>query len=253
MTEKDILEHKKHKRIKFDPILHEYEFFPDLRKSEGVEFQGITSLIKSFEPYKDWDKIAKGSSMNPRSEWYGMEVKDIRKAWSDKGKDSADAGSAIHKAIEDSVVHGVYDDDYAPYIDAFWETMDAHDIKPITAELVLYDESIKRASPIDIVGLRDSQMIIIDTKTFADGMTWTGYKGETFNAPLNHLQTSKYNKTCLQGSVYKKWSLDYGWDVGETYCFLINDDGYELIPLLYMEDEVLKMYEYSETEKAPWE
>lgn len=248
----NILNHTRNKRIKFDESSHTYEFFPDLRKSEGEEFFGVTSWIKQFEPHKDWKGIAFGSSKNPRSEWYGMEVDDILNAWKEKGNESREVGNNIHKAIEDCINLGVYNEEYAPFIDAFWETMDANEIKPVVSELVLYDESIKRSSPLDIVGTKDGQVVIVDTKTFAKGMEWQGYNGECFEYPLNHLQTSKYNKTCLQTSVYKYWGETlYGWDMGQTYVFLINEEGYELIPTLYLEDEVKQMYEY--TKKTPWE
>ena len=245
MTEQDILEHPKHKRIKFYEGPHTYEFFPDLRKNEGVEYQGITSWIKDFEPYKDWDKIAKGSSFNPNSEWYGMDVEDIRDAWKQKGIDSAEKGNAIHKAIENSIVTGEYDEEYAQYIDAFWQLMDNNKIKPITAELVLYDENVERASPVDVVGLRDGQVIVIDIKTFADGMQYSSYKDETFNSPLDHLYTSKFVKTSLQTSIYRRWCEDYGWDVGAEYCALFSDETVELIPLINFKQEIDAMYEWS--------
>ena len=245
MTEKDILEHPKHRRIEFLEAPHEYYFYPDLRKKEGVQFEGITSWIKSFEPYKDWDKIAKGSSFNPKSEWYGMDVEDIRAAWKQKGIDSAENGNAIHKAIENSIETGEYDEEYQFYIDGFWKMMDDNNIKPIAAEMVLYDEDIKRASPIDVVGLRDEQVIIIDIKTFADGMQYSSYKGETFNSPIDHLYTSKYIKTSLQTSIYKRWCEDYGWKTGEEYCALFSEETVELIPLMDLRDEIEKLYEWS--------
>lgn len=250
-----LLNHENHRRIKFYEDEHRYEFFPDLRKSEGIEFDGVTSWISSFSKKKfKPKKVAKAVNDNPNSEYYEMGVDNIIQTWNDR----RDKGSAIHKSIEDVVNTGVYDDKMSFYIDRFWEQMDSHGIEPFVSEMVVYDKEIGRATPIDLCGVRKDKLVVMDIKTFRKGMEYMPYGGATFKHPLGDLYDSKYEKVSLQTSIAKKWLIDH-YDVpedafDEMYVVMLNDDGCEVIPVMdYHNNYVPLMYEYTKTETPPWD
>lgn len=252
-VKKYLLEHKRNKRIKFYEDEHRYEFFPDLRKSEGVKFEGITSWIGSFSKKKfKPKKVAKSCNNNPRSEYYQLGEETILQMWTDR----RDHGSAIHKAVEDSVNLGVYDEEMSAYIDGFWRVMDEEGIEPFASEFVIYDEDIKRSTPIDVCGTRKGKLVLVDIKSFEKGMQFSPYNGETLKHPLGDLFDSKFERVSLQLSIEKKWLIDkYGLtkdDFGGMYVNVLNDYGSELFPVIdYHDDYVEKMYKYSTT--PPWE
>lgn len=241
-----LLNHKRHKRIKFDEDEHKYTYFPDLRKSEGVEYKGITSWVSSFSKVPFIPKeVAEKCNKNPNSKYYDLGVDAILQQWTDK----RDKGDAIHKCIEDVVNHAVYDETMSFYIDRFFEEIDKYNIKPFVSEMVVYDEDIERATPIDLLGTRNGKITLCDLKTFEDGMEFYPYGGKTFKHPLGKLFDSKFEKVSLQLSIEKKWLKDkYSIkeeQFDEMYVMVLNDNGAELLPVMdYHNNFVEKMYEF---------
>lgn len=246
----NIINHQRHKHIQFDPELHEYYFYPSgdkRKKSEAIQFDGITGWIASFAPEFDAVGQAKKSAKNPYSEWYGMTPEEILSAWRQKGEDSIERGNYIHKIIEDLVEDGVAKDEHKEIVDDFYRVMDEAGLEPIASELVLYNEEIHRATPVDLVCKvkETGKAVIVDCKTFEKGMEWVGYGGETFNHPLSHLSHSKYMKVTLQCSITQNWGERF-YDTEfhpHGYCLLYTDH-FEMIPTLYLPREVQIMEEY---------
>jgi hypothetical protein len=243
---KKLLNHKRNKRIVFDEDSHTYTYFDDLRKKESERFQGITSWIGSFSSSKfDPIKQAKSSNNNPNSPYYNWGEQTILDHWDE----TRDEGSRIHKAIENSVNLGEVDPQYDMYITKFWEIMDELEIKPFVSEFVVYDEDIKRATPIDVCGVRNGLVIPIDVKTFKDGMQYLPYGGKHLIYPLDNLYESKYEKVSLQVSIAKKWLEEkYNVQCGQGYVVVLNEDTQEAIPTIdYSQTYVNKMYDYEKS------
>lgn len=246
--QKQLLDHDRNKYIKFDEEAHKYWYYPsgDFRKSsEAVEFDGITSWIAQYSQKFDAVTQSKSSAKNPNSKWYGMEPEEIREAWKEKGKESRDYGDQIHKSIENVVNEGIYDENMSFYIDSFLEEMERIGVEPFAAEHVIYDEDIKKATPIDLSGTKKKEFVPMDIKTFKDGMEFFPYKGKNMLAPLSELYDSKYTKVCLQVSIERLFLLKkYNLESQRGYVILLNDDGCRAIPLLDYTDRVKKMYEW---------
>lgn len=239
---KKLLDHPRNKRIVYNEDAHTYHYYPDLRKKESVEFKGITSWIGSHSPKKfDPKKQAKASNSNPNSQYYNWGEQAILDFW----QKNQDDGKIVHKAIEESVMHGLYDEELGNYIDSFWTIMDELEIVPFTAEFVVYDEDINRATPIDICGTRNGLVIPLDIKTFKDGMQFTPYRQEHFKYPLDNLYNTKYEKVCLQVSIAQKWLREkYDVPVGQGYVIVLNETTREAIPTIdYSNNYVNLMYE----------
>jgi ATP-dependent exoDNAse (exonuclease V) beta subunit len=234
----DILNHPLNSKIKFNAKAHTYTH------ESGKKFGGVTSFIKRFKVPFNAQKQAKSSNKNPNSEWYDMGVKNILSAWKQKGQQSIIMGNAIHDAIEKSVNEQKKDDDM-PYVqDMFWEMMKLHGITPVWCELVIHNEELELASAIDVLGWRGGKYVIIDTKSYEDGLTTKSYN--SFLPPIQHLEESKYNYTALQTSFYKHWlETKYGVEVEDTpYCYWNNGGDHELYPMFDLEDEVKLLQEF---------
>lgn len=243
---KKLLEHPRNRRIKFYEDEHRYEYFPDLRKNEGVKFNGITGWFGQYCSKFDADKVAESCNKNPNSEYYQMGEDAIKQVWNERRIE----GSNIHKAIENVVNYdGLYDEEYGNYIDAFFDVMDKHGIEPIVCEHVIYDEDVERATPIDVVGMRDGKIVPLDVKTYEKGMQFVPYGNKTMLHPLGELKETKYLKTCLQIMIERKFLLKhYGFkenEIEDGMILLMNEEvGCKAFPVLDVMDYVDKLYQY---------
>lgn len=239
-----LTKHKRNKDIKYDVKTHTYTYLPENKK-----FKGITGWISSFEQEEfDAVEVANKIIKNPRGEYYGMTVDEVFAFW----KELIEYGDQIHEAIELAVVNGELPEDESmeEHVMNFFAVLDSYGIEPMLSEFVVYNEELGRATPIDIVGVKDGKMVIIDVKTFRKGMEFTSYGDKTFRYPLDDLMESKYEKVCLQTSIPKRWLIDkYGFtekDFGDSYVMVVNDDTCELILAMdYSNNYVPKMYEYN--------
>lgn len=255
--EKQLLEHPRHDNIKFTEKTHTYQYFPDgdFRKTKSaIEFGGHSAWFDQYRDVFDAEKQAELSSKNPNSDWYGMTPEEILTAWKKKGDESRAYGNDIDRAITECVNLGVYDEDMGGYLDEFWKTMDKEGLRPIVAQLVIYDEDIERASAIDVVAIRETtgKLVIIDVKSFQDGMEFYPYKGKTFNVPLHPLLDSKFNKASLQVSLYQYWLENkYEFDIDERFIYLINETQSELIPATDYTEFIEKLYAWESEDTDP--
>lgn len=238
MTE--FLEHPRHKKIHFEPEKHIYTF------EDGTNFSGVTTTIKQFQKPFNAKKQAKSSNGNPYSPWYRMGVENILRAWKEKGDHSRIVGDTIHDAIEMSIKETKRHPDMDYVQDMFHEKMEEHGIQPITAELVVFNENLRMASPIDVLGAKDNKFVVIDTKSYEDGLTTKTYN--PFLPPIEHLDDSRFNYTSLQVSFYFDWLENpelYNLPMHkERYCYWNNGEDHELFPLLDLSDEVKLIQEF---------
>jgi len=240
-----LLEHERNKYISYDPEAHRYTYKPN-----NKIFRGITGWIDSFskEPFIA-SEVAERVIKNPNGEYYGWAVEDVIAFWNNL----KEYGDDIHLSIENVVNYGEYPEHetFQGHVDSFYKIMDDNHIEPIVSEFVVYNEDLERATPIDIVGVRDDKLIIVDIKTFRKGMEFLSYQNRTFKYPLGDLYESKYEKVSLQTSIPKRWLIDkYGFkesDFGVAYTLVINDDTTELIETMdYSDDYVPLMYDYND-------
>jgi hypothetical protein len=246
---KQLLNHDRNKNIQFLEDEHQYWYYPSgdkRKKSEAVQFDGITSWIGSFKERFDMDATAKACNKNPNSKYYKLGEDVIKQQWIDR----RDEGSDIHKAIENCVNTGEIDPEYDFYITEYFREMDKWGLTPFQCEFVVYDENIKRATAIDDLATdSDGGLVIIDKKTYKDGMEFSSYKNKRYFAPLDDLYCSKYINVSIQNSIPSLWLQKYyGVTVVNHFVMVINDGGAELIPTLHLTDYVNKMYDYASSD-----
>tara|TARA_R110001632_G_scaffold78878_1_gene176796 strand:+ start:3309 stop:4136 length:828 start_codon:yes stop_codon:yes gene_type:complete len=86
--------------LKFTAENHKYET-PD---KPDFKWLSVTSAISLFKPPFDKDGIAKKSSKNKKSKWYGMSPDDIIKVWDNENKRALKLGSWYHDQREQELI-----------------------------------------------------------------------------------------------------------------------------------------------------
>jgi hypothetical protein len=82
-------------KIKFIEDKHQY-VNPDDRSEKWIS---VTSLIHSFSPKKDWNKIAERYAKK-----HGRTVEDVKKEWEKKNRKAIERGVKFHKQREEDLV-----------------------------------------------------------------------------------------------------------------------------------------------------
>ena len=67
---------------------------------DKIEWKSVTSLISMFKEPFDSKTIAKKSSKNKKSKWYGMTQKEILNAWENESKRAIKLGNFYHNQRE---------------------------------------------------------------------------------------------------------------------------------------------------------
>ena len=229
-----VLEHPRNTKIEFDVKNHKYYYKKTVR-SKVEEFTGVTGWIGSYcEPFQR-DKIATNYGKR-----YGMSKQEVLDLW----QGDQDYGSRVHLSIENLVKFGIIDDSVE--LEYFMEALAQENLVPIDCEWVVYDEEIKKASPIDLICERDDKLVVVDIKTMKKPIRYTPYgnANKKMVYPLNGLPDSKFYKQNLQTNIYRYWlNKHYNVPVDLTsYIFRINDQGWEVLPCLELSNYVEKMY-----------
>lgn len=232
-----MLNHELRRNIKYLPEPHEYWYYPsgDFRKtSEAEQWQGITSIIGRYKNPFDRDGISKGVAYRD-----GRTQEDVLAEWEEKRTTAVDYGNGVHDALENLIEDGEFDENYSTELNNVISLLDEFNLTPVCAEYVIYDEELKRASPIDLVCINDNDEIVsIDYKTPAKGIEFEGFKNQTMLAPMDKYQDSNYYHYSLQCNIYQDFG--YRWDINvseEAYILYVRDDQADLIPTINLQKE----------------
>lgn len=148
MNINDLNKHERDALIEFEPGAHKYTC-----AGEGGYTSVTTWLHSLFKPFDAEAIIAKMMS-NPvrwkKSPYYGQTPAEIKAGW-DKGRDEAAAlGTAMHKKIEDYYLGLTPLEETPSHFQAF--VQDFPDLIPYRTEWMIFDEEVKLAGSIDLVG-----------------------------------------------------------------------------------------------------
>ncbi len=249
--------HPRHEQISFREEDHKY-IYTDFHTEEQEVWTGVTTLIKKFQPKVDWDAVAFGVAKKRRNLGeVGITKEMVLAEWKKKGTDSAERGTFIHNEIEDWINTGTNEGGYAHVIDRLKELLEIHGLKPVMAEAIVYDETIKCASMIDILCERDNKLVIVDTKTMADGIKFKGHNGKKMLYPFHKHEDCDFTKFSIQVGIYERWlKRKYHCDTDGAYIFHTDGTSGQLHYVKKMDAELDEMYAIlteQTTEKAPWE
>lgn len=184
------------------------------KDNDSEKWISVTSLISKFKEPFDKDTIAKKSSKNRKSKWYGMSPEEIIEAWDSENKRALKLGSWYHKQREDELlacetlqregidlpIFNIIEQDgvkLAP---------DQNLVSGIYPEHMVYLKSAKICGQADRVEIVNNKVNIYDYKTNKEIKTesyknWEGVH-KMMLPPINHVQDCNLMHYALQLSIY---------------------------------------------------
>lgn len=231
-----IKQHPRNSKIKFLEDEHRYIYDCGDRK---IDFKGVTSWISNYT--KPFDpSIAQYIAYRD-----GITEEEVLQNW----EDARQYGNFVDEMIGGYINNN--ENLESREVAHFVKAMKEKELTPIWSEYIVYDETVGRASGIDVLCVdKKGKLVVVDLKSMENEIKFHAYKDQKMSHPLSSLQDSKYFKQALQVGIYHYWlKYVYGYDVSEKrYVLRIRPDFYEWIPLMPVEDEIKKLYKF-ENEK----
>jgi len=182
---------------------------------DNINWISVTSLVSKFKEPFDSKAIAKKSSKNKKSKWYGMTPKEILDAWENEKNRAIKLGNWYHNQRESDILD---------FKTIAREGVEIPIIRPITKENgvklapeqklsdgvypehLVYLKSAKLCGQADLVEIVNGTINITDYKTNKEikekGFTnWEGITKKLYN-PVSHLDDCHLSHYNLQLSIY---------------------------------------------------
>ena len=186
--------HCRDSNISFDDATHLY-------KVNGVTLQSVTDFVEGCFPKFDAEFFAKKKAV-----YLEKTTQEVLDMWEQKGKESRELGTELHKKIENYYqdIASTEDDTFK----LFLMFANKIELKPYRTEWAVYDVKHNIAGTIDFVDYQNGEYIIYDwkrsDKIIDNGMPIKASKyNEKGNHPLEHLDNTPYYHYALQLSIYK--------------------------------------------------
>lgn len=189
--------------MKYRDDLHKYF-------DEDGEYLPATYFIKTFEPYKDWNKIAIDYAKK-----HGRTVESVQKEWNTNRDNAAAKGTKYHAEKERQMLNyenvcfteKSYDVHSVCTVDGIKEDTNAKlSNNTIYPEKIIWSKNYKICGTADLVIVEDGVIHIKDYKTNKK-LDFEAYdhprKGkEKMKSPLTHLDCCNFNTYQLQLNLY---------------------------------------------------
>lgn len=172
-------------------------------------YTSVTTLIKKYEPEKDWNEIATKYAKKVKKT-----LEEVKAEWAKAGLDAVTKGTAFHNKMEDKytkagiwkvegvdcIVHGSPIEDGVKY---------ARSLKldqGIYPELLVYSHNYRLAGQADLVEVVNGKINIKDYKTSKE-IKKESYKHwkngyEMMKHPLNNIMNSNFWHYAIQLNLY---------------------------------------------------
>jgi len=236
-----ILEHSKDKRIRFDPIPHQYYI-------DGVPVKSVTTIVDKHFPFFDANHAASRYLLNRN---LPLTDKDSLIAeWNKKGEDARTKGTKLHLLIEKyfSEKTKIIDSELSNELSQFEMFIEDHEhLNPVRTEWRIFDERIRIAGTIDFLSKNsDGTFDIYDWKrskklVSEDGLILNNNPYQSGFGQLEIFDDTSYNKYTLQQSIYK-YILEnsYGIYINQMHLVVLHPkyDVYQKIEVSYWEKPV---------------
>lgn len=195
----------KKKKMKFYEGPHKYI-------DGDIEYTSVSYLLKTVEPWVDWDKKAASTAKKT-----GSTKEKVLKEWAEKRDNAAKKGTAFHKMMEDSYTSSVqgikiaekyYPLCYAQTIDGVKEEKDVKlEDNTVYTEKMIWSNKYKICGTADLVEVIDGKIYVKDYKTNEklEFTSWVNPKtglSEKLKFPCANLDNCKGVKYELQLNLY---------------------------------------------------
>lgn len=205
----------------------------------------VTTAIHSLFPPFDPDAIVAkmmSSPKWPKSKYYGQTAEAIKEGWSSSGKEASEAGTIMHKDIENffngEPIVNPNDKEFLMFLD-FWNDMKKKypTLRPYRTEWLVYDESIGLAGSIDCILTDDNgNLLILDWKRSKE-IKMENRFGKGY-PPFDNFDNCNFSHYSLQLNSYRHM-LETKYDKNVIYMMLVilhpNQESYICHPVSKIE------------------
>jgi ATP-dependent exoDNAse (exonuclease V) beta subunit len=206
-------------RCKFDPESHSYYI-------GEKQLTGVTTYISKYKNFFDAEKIAEKFAKKN-----GLDKDELLKKWEEEGKQSCINGTMVHDVFEKYIINGKIittgknhkEKVAVKFIDEFFKT---GRLKPVDAEVIIYNEGLGLASMIDCIARNEAgKYFILDWKT--SKKIETNSYGKNMLPPYCQLPDANYYHYSLQLSLYRLMYREH--EISGIFIVHIGDENYEVI------------------------
>ena len=269
MNINQINSHKRDAFIKFDAGPHKYTCAGE------SNYTSVTTWLHShFKPF-DADGIIKKMMSNPerwkKSPYYGKTPEEIKAGWDKNRDEAAAAGTEMHAQIENFYL-GVNSNQLPPHFMDF--VKDHPDLIPYRTEWMIFDEDVRIAGSIDMVGVKPLQppletsvtqslhqislnssqegvpegtspLVLYDWKRCKEIKETNDFKEFALTDCIKHLPDTNFWQYSLQLNIYKAiLEAKYEKKVAAMYlvCLHPNLPTYQLFPVPDLSEEIAALF-----------
>lgn len=173
-----------------------------------------------------------------RQQWY-------LNTWQEKNEKSCVKGSKTHKQLEDAVNHArvVAVDSYNMPVDkSSYIPLREFESNGIWTEPYIWSDTYQVAGKADVIIKIGRRIRLKDYKTNEE-ITTEAFNGQCLLAPIDHVPDTKYNRYCLQLSLYGLMLEDWGYRVEDLELIHIKKEGDFPMKVHYLKDEARDLLE----------
>lgn len=219
----------------------------------GEQYLGVTSLIKKYEPKKDWTAIATAFAKKHKKT-----VEEVQELWKEEGRKAIEKGVAFHSKMEsDYVSRGEVEIDGtkfkvipSPMEDGVKLAIPLKLEEAVYPEIIIYSDKYKISGQADLVEIINGKMHIKDYKTSKE-IKIESYKHwknghEMMLYPMQHLMNCNYNQYALQLNIYMCLLKAHNrkLSIGKMQIHHIKDDEIKIYDIKNMQREAKTLLEH---------
>ena len=236
--------HPRDKRIIFDEKPHIYYV-------DGAPMDiSVTGWVHKHFPHFDADKVISKmmkSKKWPQSQYFGKTPEEIKKIWSDRGKEASEAGTKLHYDIECFYNGSPNQNDSKEYLQFLdFQKKIGETLKPYRTEWTVFHEELKISGSIDMVfEATDGSLLIYDWKRSKGIKKENRWENATTEC-INHIPNSNFWHYSFQLNTYKMiLEAKYGKTVSGLFLVILhpNQDSWRRIKVPILKSEMNDLLE----------
>jgi len=212
--------HPRDARIRFDEGPHIYTIDND----PSVIYTSVTTLNHAHFEQFDADRIIDKMMNSHRwseSKYFGNTKQDIKKIWSDNGRDASEAGTKMHLDIE-YYYNGAPRQNNTIEYEYFERFAAKHKhLIPYRTEWCVFDESLRISGSIDMIFENpDGTLAIYDWKRSKEIVKVSRFGKFSITPEIGHLPDTNFWHYALQLNTYR-YIIEKNYEKKVTELFLV--------------------------------
>lgn len=195
--------------LTFEPSTHTY------KSEDDIQWVSVTTLLSNLKQPFNPKNVAKKSSENKKSKWFGKTIEEIETIWKKESDRACDLGNWYHAQRENDIINCNTIVRHGSELPVVRPIIDDNGRKIASSQKLtdgIYPEHMVYLRSAGICGQSDLVEIVNDTVNILDYKTNKEIKTESFKnwegvsqkmmPPLSHMDDCNFNHYNLQLSIY---------------------------------------------------